>query len=184
MLPFNPNSSICSYVSLYFTIITCLYFMKRSMCNLHFTVNTNTSHVSPNTTTTLFTEYLQQTGPLQTIQAIAIYWFNILHSIQSNAINQSIATNRPIANYLPVFSDTWNQRHRSYHHCWLDCTAFCNRTHLFWFVTSIEYISVNSIHFHRSYHHRRLDCSAIALALYRSVTTIEYFSVNSIHFHR
>ena len=39
MLPSNLKCSICTYVSLYFTIITCLYFMKRSMCNLHFMAN-------------------------------------------------------------------------------------------------------------------------------------------------
>jgi hypothetical protein len=39
MLPFYLKSSICTYVFLNFTIFICLYFMKRSMCNLHFTVN-------------------------------------------------------------------------------------------------------------------------------------------------
>ena len=39
MLSFHLKSSICTYVFINFTIFICLYFMKRSMCNLHFTVN-------------------------------------------------------------------------------------------------------------------------------------------------
>ena len=39
MLPFNLWTSICTYVSLNCTKNLCLSLMKRSMCNLHFTVN-------------------------------------------------------------------------------------------------------------------------------------------------
>ena len=39
MLPSNLKCSICTYVSLYFTIIICVFFSKCSMCNLHFMAN-------------------------------------------------------------------------------------------------------------------------------------------------
>jgi hypothetical protein len=93
MLPFNLKSSICTYVSLYF----CLYFMKRSMCNLHFTVNSVQSFSPPASRNRFFLIPV-----LHSVVCIVLYlWTNTSHGVSQHhhhLVHRVSPTDRSTAN--------------------------------------------------------------------------------------